>query len=173
MTAKDNGRLEIGSWEDAERAMAELAAAESSRRGVQAEIDSEIAAVHEQYREALEQRKKETAGLQAALSKFAKKHKRDLRARGDGGEVRSREHAGVMMGFRRTPPRVVIKHAEQAVAWLRQKFPLFVRTKYEPNREALLEELKRPESTLRDKFAGHGILLDSSDKFFCEVKEQK
>lgn len=163
--------LHISNWEEADKAMASLAAAEALRRSIQAEIDSEIAAVHETYKDELARQSAAATKLQAALAKFAKKRKKEFRADSEGG--RSHEHAGVMMGFRKTPPRVVIKHAEQAVEWLRQKFPLFVRPKYEANREALLEELKRPESILRDRFAGHGISLDSNDKFFCEVKEQK
>lgn len=166
-------KFEVANWAEAQGAMARLASAEGSRREIQADIESEIASVHEGYHDRLTSAKAAIDGLQKALAKFAKKHKKEFRAREDGGDTRSFEHAGVVMGFRKTPARVEIKKIEQATQWLRQKFPLFIRTKYEPNREALLEELKRPESTLRDRLAGHGIAIDSDDKFFCEVKEQK
>lgn len=166
--------VQISTWEEAEAAMVRLAAAESARRGIQAEIDSEISAVHEQYREAMERQKTEAAELQASLAKFAKKHKRDFRAREEGGEVRSREHAGVVMGFRRTPPALRIEDEPKAVEFLRRfEGGAYLRVRTEPDRQGLADVLKDDSDAAVEKLAANGITLQQKDRFFCEVKEQK
>jgi len=45
----------IATWEEAERAMAELAREESERRLIQAEIDRGVAAVHTRYKGRMEE----------------------------------------------------------------------------------------------------------------------
>lgn len=169
-----NGKLEIGSWEQAERAMASLAAAESSRRSVQAEIDSAIAAVHGRFQEILERESAGIADLEAALAKFAKKHKREFRPKDEGGETRSHEHAGVVMGFRKTTPAVRIENEPRAVDFLSgYQDGIYLRVKAEPDRQALAEILKDDADPATEKLAAHGITLQQKDKFFCEVKPAK
>lgn len=175
MKNKDgNGKLEIGSWEEADRAMADLAAAEAARRTIQADIESEIASVHVMYQKPMDARRAEIAELQTALAKFAKAHKKEFRPREDGGETRSHEHAGVVMGFRLTAPAVRIENEPNAIKFLEEFAKgVFLRVKAEPDRQALADVLKDDSDPAVEKLAAHGITLQQKDKFFCEVKEQK
>lgn len=169
-----NRKFEITTWEEAERAMAELANVEASRKATQAEIDAEIASVHTTYQDAMNRYKATGAELQTALAKFAKKHKREFRARDEGGEVRSREHAGVVMGFRKTPPALRIENEPKAIDFLRRfANGTFLRVKTEPDRQGLADVLKDDSDPAVEKLAANGITLQQKDKFFCEVKEQK
>ena len=164
--------IKIGSWEEADRAMQELAAWESTRRGVQAQLDSEVAAIHAKYGKLLEEEKAEIAKLQAALAKFAKKHKKFFAEDAEGG--RSHEHAGVVMGFRLTTPAVRIEDFPKAMEFL-EKFAdgAYLRVFAEPDRHGLADVLKDDSDPAVEKLAAHGITLQQKDKFFCEVKEQK
>ncbi|HLI02762.1 MAG TPA: host-nuclease inhibitor Gam family protein [Terriglobia bacterium] len=161
---------EIHSWEEADRAMEALAKVSITRRATQAEIDAEIASVHETYRGRLSRLEEEIESLEAALAKFAKKRKSEFKPDSEGG--RSHEHAGVVLGFRLTPPAVRIENEPRAIDFLsRFEGGVYLRVKAEPDRQALAEALKDDSSPIVEKLAAHGITLQQKDKFFIEVKE--
>lgn len=174
MKAATENAAEISSWEQADRAMARLAAVSAELRTTRADIESEIASVHVMFQEPLERQKAEIAELEKALARFARKHKREFRAREEGGDTRSHEYAGAVMGFRQTPPSVRIENFPAAIKFL-EKFEegRFLRVVAEPDRQALADTLKDDADPVAEKLVLHGISLQKRDKFFCEVKEQK
>lgn len=166
--------LQIGGWESAERAMAALAVAENELRLLNAQEAQAMAAVAARFEQRLQAARADSEALRKALKKFGSKHKRDFRAREEGGDTRSHEHAGVVMGYRTTPPQVRIEHEEKAVNWLAEfEGGIYVRTRAEPDRQALAEFLKDDSDPAVEKMAAHGITLQQKDKFFVEVKEPK
>ncbi len=169
-----NRKSEIGTWEEAERVMEELAQEESERRMIQANIDAGVAAVHAKFGSRMEEENARIGELEAALARFGKKHKKEFRPKEEGGETRSYEHAGVVMGFRKTTPAVRIENEPKAVDFLAtHDGGRYVRTRTEPDRQGLAEALKDDSDPFVEKLAAHGITLQQKDKFFCEVKEQK
>lgn len=170
---KGNLKSEIRDWKDCDRAMTRLGQIVAELGVERANADALIQRTEEAYLNYASGLDEERESLEKSLRKFAGGHKKEFRARDEGGDTRSYAHGGVEIGFRRTPPQVRIEDEESAVEWLRKReFGVdFVRTRVEPNREALREALSCDSDPIVEKMAAHGITLQSKDKFFVECEE--
>jgi phage host-nuclease inhibitor protein Gam len=162
----------IARWEDVDRAMEQVARLDAELRVERANADALIRRIEQQYQDFAREREAERADLELALRKFASVHKKEFAPREQGGDTRSYEHAGVVMGYRAKPPEVRIENEEYALEWLRTfDDGIYVRVKLEANRQAIREALSNDadERTI-ERMAAHGITLQQRDKFFLEVR---
>ncbi len=165
----------IASWEDVDRAMERVARLDAELRIERANADAMIQRIEQQYQDFAREREAERADLELALRKFASAHKKEFAPREQGGDTRSYEHAGVVMGYRAKPPEVRIENEEYALEWLRTfDDGIYVRVKLEANRQAIREALSNDadERTI-ERMAAHGITLQQRDKFFLEVRNDR
>lgn len=170
-------KLEIRDWEQAYECMAAYALAVNDVAKADALLrEAEWAA--KQARNATakehEQRVEELAKL---LRKFAKKRHAEFVAIDDGGQGRTRTHAGVEIGYEWGKPYVQIDQDKfnAALAWLREfGGDVYVREKPQVNREALRDLLQASngdpaEQTTVERFAGQGITLEQDEEFVLRV----
>lgn len=166
-------KAEPKTWSEVETLMAQFAETECEISKLDAAHQEAIRFAREslarQSRPYLDKR----AEIEKALKKFAAAHKAEFKPREQGGDVRSYDHAGVTLGFRRTPPAVRIEDEEQAITYLCQYYREdYVRTQFTPDREALKVALQDGNERLIEALAAHGITLKQVDKFFVEVLEK-
>jgi|SRR5579884_344486 len=165
----------IATWEDVDRAMERVARLDAELRIERANADAMIQRIEQQYQDFAREREAERADLELALRKFASAHKKEFAPREAGGDRRSYEHAGVVMGYRAKPSEVRIENEEYALEWLRTfDDGIYVRVKLEANRQAIREALSNDadERTI-ERMAAHGITLQQRDKFFLEVRNDR
>jgi len=160
---------ELKTWPQAETLMARFAEGECELEKLIVARDEAIRAAWADYAARAKRHLERRDEIVKALKKFATAHKAEFKPREQGGDVRSYEHAGVTLGFRRTPPAVRIDDEEAAVTYLCQYYEEYVRTQLEPNREALKTALQDGNERLVEALAAHGITLKQVDKFFAEV----
>lgn len=162
---------QIKTWQEAERAMEQWGRSSCALEEAQARLETELQAVRERHADALGDLEAELIILADDLRGFAKVQKAEFKPREAGGDVRSYEHAGVVLGYQRTPPFVRIRDEEKALKWLASEpwLKQFIRLRQEANREALRAKLSEGDQRLVERLAAHGITLDQKDKFFLEV----
>lgn len=162
----------IKNWEQADRAMQTLSRLHAEWGLAQKNMEVEIARVRELCALPLKRLQGECEEIKRELTAFGKAHKREFKSREEGGDKRSYEHADVNIGYQLDPPKVRIEDEDRAIEWMIGAGYLeFVRTRLEPNREALREALSNDADPLVEKFAAHGITLQQKDRFFIEVKD--
>lgn len=174
-TKTKNGKtkLEIRNWQEAESAMLAYREALVREQRANVALDEALTKVQERCQPELQDAENAVAGLLDALKKFAQSKKSEFKP-APNGDGRSYAHAGVTLGFRQSPGRVEIRKEEEAVEWLRDfRRGELVRTIHEPNRELLLEVLRRGvDQRLVETLAAHGIRYEQKDKFFLEVEKE-
>lgn len=167
----------LESWEQAHQAMADYAAAQNEIAKADALLrESELAAKRARNAAAKkhEERAQELAKL---LRKFAKKHHVEFVAVDDGGQGRTRTHAGVEIGYEWGKPYVQIDpdKLNTALAWLREfGGDMYVREKPQVNREAIRDLLENCYADADDprtieRFSGQGITLEQDEEFVLRV----
>jgi phage host-nuclease inhibitor protein Gam len=169
-------QLEVSTWPDAEILLLAFAEEQAALDRTQARLDAALARAREAHAEALRQAEESLAQTSAALKRFAAAHRREFRAKEEGGEGRVREIHGVLYGYRLAPPKVRIpkKKLEAAMAWL-EEFgeDTYVRRDPELARDRLRAELMAAEAAkdtpFLEKLAGHGITLEQDEDFVLEV----
>jgi len=165
-----NKQLEVSTWPEAESLMAHFAQVECDLEKLGAANLQAMQAQHERYAAQVKPYLEKRQELEKALKKFAGAHKAEFKPREQGGDVRSYDHAGVTLGFRRTPPAVRIEDEEQAITYLCQYYgEEYIRTQFSPDREKLKGALQDGNERLIEALAAHGITLKQMDKFFVEL----
>lgn len=174
----------IKDWDEARLAMRNLADLEAELRATQALLDAAVANASARFAGTVSALQSEIGAEASALKKFATAHKSEFKARAEGGDTRSFEHANVTIGFRKGRPAVKVKNEESAIEWLKSTFGgFFLRMKPEIDKDAIhgaikacpefIEPRKTPEQ-MEWMFGQRGITLTKpKDKFFCDVKEQQ
>jgi len=161
--------IEPKTWPEAETLMSQFAETQVEITKIKALWEESLLSVARDYGKRVKSYEEKRADLEKALKKFAAGHKAEFKPMpiGDG---RSYEHAGVTLGFRRTPPAVRIEDEETAVTYLCQYYKdEYVHTQFAPNREALKSALQNGNERLVEALAAHGITLKQVDKFFVEM----
>ena len=161
--------MEIKTWKAADDVLEAYAQTAQRLKKAEARRDLEIAKLRENWATEITGLEEELAAATKALKQFAGKNKEEFKPMpmGDG---RSYIHAGVEMGFRRTPPAVRIEDEEKAVTYLYQYYQdEYVRTRFEPDREKIKAALIDGYERLIEALAAHGITLKQKDQFFLKL----
>ena len=125
---KDDCAADIRKLGDLQREIARTTAA----------MNDEIAAVTERYQPGLEALKGQAGNLQAGIQTWCEAHRHELT---EGGRVKTANLVTDEMQWRQRPPSIIIHGAEAVIATLKRLgLGRFVRTREEPNKEAMLNE---------------------------------
>ena len=145
----------------------ELARATVKLREAQAKRDEQIQSIRDMYAPACNVFAEQVQGLALAAEKYAEEHRDELFV----GKVKSAETALAVFGFRLGQP--TLKTLSKAWTWERVLEALierglkrFVRTKQEPDKEALKQHMSAEE------LAGVGCRIDQTETFFIEPKDR-
>lgn len=108
------------------------------RLRVQAEMNDEIANVTQKHQPTLEALQLEITGLQEGVQVYCEANRADLT---NGGKVKTANLITGEVQWRQRPPSVSIRGAESVIDTLKRLgLSLFVRTKEEVNKEAILND---------------------------------
>lgn len=150
------GIEKVTSWEDADRALADLAAQHRDRAVLTAWRDEQIQKARAEYTRRAEPIEARIEALEDELHRFTLTHQDEL-------DKRSRTLTHGRVGLRLVQD-LVVRNAKRAIDWLLEhKQALYVRVKYELNKELLQQEA---EDTL---LKACGIRRRSRDVWFYEV----
>jgi phage host-nuclease inhibitor protein Gam len=167
--------MNLKSWNDADRAMEALAAADAALRRAIAKRDEALAKVAADHNEAIARPEGDATELSTALKKFAQAHKVEFKP-APSGDGRSYEHANVTLGFRKRPDKVDIPpdRYEQIVEDLHNDYnDAYVRVRKEANLEAIEATLRAGHPTDQQYLGSLGISMKpGKDKFFLEVNQE-
>ncbi len=104
----------------------------------QADMNDEIAAITKRYQPKLEQLTERIETLQAGVQTYCEAHRDELT---NGGKVKFSNFVTGEVNWRQRPPSVSIRGADAVLETLaRMGLSRFIRTKQEPNKEAILNE---------------------------------
>lgn len=169
----------ISDQDEANRLLAKYAAARSRLEAASASLQDALAKVNAAYLDEMVRVQRSVQECEAALRDFAKSHQREL-----SGDLRSYENGGWRFGYRMRRDSVkLLADEDVAISVLRKTDPrfefLFVRPRYELDREAIIRFLRR-EADDQFEFAApverFEVLLENAgvalkrgkDKFFIE-----
>lgn len=104
----------------------------------QADMNDEIAATTKRYQPRLEELTARIETLQAGVQTYCEAHRAELT---NGGKVKTANLVTGEVQWRQRPPSVSIRGADAVLETLaRMGLTRFIRTKQEPNKEAMLNE---------------------------------
>jgi len=176
---------EIKSFDDVDKALLLIGRAEAVRTKEEAMMNKKIQNITEEYKEKVKDELALVADLELAIQDWCSKNKREFEV-----DKRTIELFHGSVGFRTNPPKVLQLSNKFKVAttiefikklWGKQK-DLFIRTKEEINKEAILgayvtkeksKELKEADlkSKLTDEaLASVGLRIEQDDTFKYEIK---
>lgn len=145
----------------------ELARATVSLRDAEARRDEQIQRVRDEFEPACTAFTEQVQSLALAAEKYAEGHRDELFV----GKVKSAETSLAVFGFRLGQP--TLKTLSRAWTWERVLEALvergltrFIRTKQEPDKEALKQHMAAEE------LAGVGCRIDQAETFFIEPKDR-
>lgn len=143
-------------------AIAEIGRRERERTRIETEMNEEIAAIKERYEEMARPHIEAVKALTAGVQIWCEANRSELT---HGGKVKRASLETGEVRWRTTPPRVIVRGADQVIEQLRS-FGLdrFIRIKEEVNKEAVLAE---PDSVIVVK----GITIAQSEDFVVEPFE--
>jgi phage host-nuclease inhibitor protein Gam len=156
-------------YDDADNALLSLAKIDAYLQSKEAELNEKLQHIRASFDLETSSQKQMKAMLEMNLETFVMKNK------GEFEKSRSREMTHGAIGLRRTPPKIAILNHKynmktvlelmRGIKWAKP----FVRTKEEPDKEALLAAIAKKEIT-DAKLASVGLKVDSSENFFYEIK---
>ena len=105
---------------------------------VKADMDDQIAAITKQFQPKLEALSERIETLQKGIQTYCEAHRVELT---DGGKTKTANLVTGDVSWRQRPPSVSIRGADAVLETLeRMGLQRFIRTKQEPNKEAMLNE---------------------------------
>ena len=159
--------ISTASREDAEAAMAVVAEVNSQLKKIESNVELEKQRIDEKYRTQVETWSRKKAEPMEVLEVYAKKNAPEW----DG---KSFDLMHGTIGFRTNPPKLEKKKGftwESITALLKKYFPALVRSKEEPNKEAIIA--MRDEKEFEKVSEKCFITVVQDETFFVRTKEEE
>ena len=144
------------------------AEAQAKLKKIESEAEEKIAAIREKAKQDACKWEDQFSECSEQLEAYALKHQK-----AKFSKVRSMKLGSVTFGFRLGTPKVVKTTRDTwavVTGKLKEHFPDFVRTKEEPNKDAIIEA--REDAELMAKLSMLGVQVDQEDSVFIDVAEE-
>lgn len=154
--------------QQAEDAFAEFAEADARQQRIQATMDMQITKIREKYSEDISRLTDAKDQAFDLLHAYAENNRDEF------GKKKSLEFTHGMIGFRTGTPKLkTLKGFTWAsvLTLMKKAMPDYVRTKEEPNKEALLADREKP--AVKSALPDIGVMVDQDETFFVEPKKEE
>lgn len=154
-------------WEEADERLREMCNLTSAQQKDEAELNKKLTAIREQFEGRMHERAGALAALEAQMEIFCERHRSEF------GDKKSRELVHGVVSYRTHPPAVKLLNRKwnwgAVLDALKAQFARFVRTKEEPDKDAILAAYA--SSNIDDgELAGVGLMVDQSESFGIELR---
>lgn len=158
----------ITSFEQADAKLLEVASFEAIIKQEEARMNKRMQEIRDQYETNTADARAKKSALEKEIELFCISNKQEFT------KQRSKELTHGTLGFRYNPPKVSLLNRKYnwgtVIELLKRLFDdAYVRTKEEPNKDAILADYAA--KTLTDeKLASVGIKIDQEEEFYCDIK---
>lgn len=159
--------MKIKTYEELDQALLEAGKLSVELTKKEAELNSKIQKIREQFDQSTEGLRENLASLETDIQAYCLKHKEEF------NKERRKELVHGFVGFRTNPPKVLQLNkkftVKTTIELIKKLFEgKYIRTKEELNKDSILTDYSAKELT-DDKLAAVGLRIDQDETFFYEV----